>query len=118
MKTIVVLTRDEDISSVMARALGREYKVSAVKSLEDLYKGCAKKPELIIYDISPPCEKAMENCRKLKNHPLTKDVPLIAISSIPWEKDRKKVFESTGAEHVLGKPFSIAEFRGAVYSWV
>jgi len=118
VKNIVVLTQDKDIYSVMARALGKDYEVSAVPSVRDLYEGRVKKPKLIIYDLSFPCDKAMANCRRLKKLPLTRDVPIIAVSPIPWEKERRKVFKCTGAEHVLNKPFSIAEFREAVYSWV
>jgi DNA-binding response OmpR family regulator len=101
----------------MVRALGEDYKVSTVLSLRDFYQETVNKPRLIIYDISPPCSKDMKNCRRLKKHPLTKDIPLIAISATTWEKEKREIFECTGAEYVLTKPFSIDEFRNAVYSW-
>lgn len=118
MKNIAVLTRNKDFCSVMERALGKDYRVAAVHSVDDFYEGRVEKPRLIIYDISPPCERAMKRCRRLKKHPSTRDVPVIAVSDAPWERERRQVFERTGAEHVLSKPFSISEFREAVYSWV
>jgi CheY-like chemotaxis protein len=117
MKNIVVLTRNGDVPHVLARALGEGYRVAAASSLKDLEKK-RKKPELIIFDISPPFEGSMQDCRRLKKNPRTRDIPVIALFTAAWEREKQKVFESTGAEYVLAKPFSIAEFREAVYSWV
>jgi CheY-like chemotaxis protein len=118
MKDIVVVTRNEDISHVMARALGEDYNISTIVSLEDLYPRLKnKKPSLILFDISPPYDEALKKCRRLKEDPQTKNIPLIAIFTAVWERERREVFESTRADHLLKKPFSIKEFREAVYSW-
>lgn len=119
MKHIVVVARNKDISYVMAKALGKGYKISTVPSLKDFYRRFTdEKPDLILFDISPPYQEALEKCRRVKKDPLTKDVPLIAIFTAIWEREKRRVFESTRADYLLNKPFSIKEFREAVHSWV
>ncbi len=117
MKKIVVVTHSGDVPKVLARALGGEYTVVRASSLKDMDEK-ETAPRLIVYDISPPFERAMKDCRRLKKNPKTRDIPVIALSTAAWERERRKIFHSTRAEYVLTKPFSIAEFREAVYSWV
>lgn len=119
-KDILVLTQNEDITRVLARALKKDgYEVVRTLTLNDyLVESQGKKPRLIIYDIAPPYKEALEECARIKADPLTIDIPIIALFNAVWEREKREVFEQTRADDLLHKPFSIKEFRKAVYCWV
>ena len=62
------------------------------------------KPQLIILDIAMPGMDGFEVCRKLKENPLTSDIPIIFISAYDEPGDIVKGFEK-GCEDYIIKPF-------------
>ncbi len=62
------------------------------------------KPQLIILDIAMPGMDGFEVCRKLKENPLTRDIPIIFISAYDDPGDIVKGFE-IGCEDYIVKPF-------------
>lgn len=62
------------------------------------------KPQLIILDIAMPEMDGYEVCRKLKENPLTRDIPIIFISAYDEPGDIVKGFE-IGCEDYVTKPF-------------
>lgn len=62
------------------------------------------KPQLIILDIAMPEMDGFEVCTKLKESPLTRDIPIIFISAFDEPGDIVKGFE-IGCEDYIVKPF-------------
>ena len=62
------------------------------------------KPQLIILDIAMPGMDGYEVCRKLKENPITRDIPIIFISAYDEPGDIVKGFE-IGCEDYVTKPF-------------
>lgn len=62
------------------------------------------KPQLIILDIAMPDMDGFEVCKKLKENPLTVDIPIIFISAYDEPEDIVKGFE-IGCEDYIVKPF-------------
>ena len=62
------------------------------------------KPQLIILDIAMPGMDGFEVCQKLKDNPLTRDIPIIFISAYDEPGDIVKGFEM-GCEDYIVKPF-------------
>ena len=62
------------------------------------------KPQLMILDIAMPEMDGFEVCRKLKEDPLTRDIPIIFISAYDEPGDIVKGFE-IGCEDYIVKPF-------------
>ena len=65
-------------------------------------------PDLIILDIIMPEVDGFEVCEALKNNPLTKDVPIIFLSSLEGVDDKVRAFELGGVDFIT-KPFSPLE---------
>lgn len=61
-------------------------------------------PKLVLLDVSMPEMDGFEVCRKLKENPETRDVPVIFISGFEGSEDIVKVFEVGGEDYVI-KPF-------------
>lgn len=62
------------------------------------------KPELIILDIAMPQMDGFEVCKKIKENPLTREIPIIFISAFDEPADIVKGFE-IGCEDYIVKPF-------------
>lgn len=62
------------------------------------------KPELIILDIAMPGMDGFEVCKKIKESPLTREIPIIFISAFDEPADIVKGFE-IGCEDYIVKPF-------------
>ena len=62
------------------------------------------KPQLIILDIAMPQMDGFEVCNRLKEDPLTRDIPVIFISAFDETEDIVKGFEIGGEDYII-KPF-------------
>jgi class 3 adenylate cyclase len=65
-------------------------------------------PDLIVLDILMPEMDGMELCRLLKGEVLTRDIPVIFISSLDGTADKLNAFEVGGVDYIT-KPFHPAE---------
>jgi adenylate cyclase len=66
------------------------------------------RPDLILLDIMMPGMDGYEVCRRLKEDPQSRDIPVIFISAIDGVMDKVKAFEVGGVDYV-SKPFQIEE---------
>ncbi|EKD81900.1 MAG: response regulator [uncultured bacterium] len=70
----------------------------AVKMATELH------PDLIILDIAMPEKDGYEICQELKASPSTRDIPIVMLTALALNQDRKKGMES-GADGFIFKPF-------------
>jgi CheY-like chemotaxis protein len=63
---------------------------------------------LIMLDIQMPFMDGFTTASILKNDPLTKDVPIIAVTSYAMKGDREKVLEA-GIDDYISKPINIRQ---------
>jgi len=66
------------------------------------------RPDLILLDIMMPGIDGYETCRQLKEHPHTRDIPIIFITALTAMKSRIKGFKH-GAVDYITKPFQQEE---------
>lgn len=69
---------------------------------------CINKPDLILLDIMMPEIDGYETCKKLKEDPSTKDIPVIFMTALSETVDKVKGFE-IGAVDYVTKPFEPKE---------
>ncbi|MCA9302745.1 MAG: diguanylate cyclase [Phycisphaerales bacterium] len=70
-------------------------------------------PALIMLDLDMPVMDGFETLRKLKDHPDTKDIPVIILSGKNSPQDKVTAFE-LGAVDFVTKPFELTELRARV----
>lgn len=87
--------------------------ISAVTGKEGLDKAIAQQPDVIVTDVVMPGISGFELCRKLKNTPETKAVPVVICSSKGQTIDRMWGMRQ-GAKAYLIKPYTRDQLVEAV----
>ena len=73
-------------------------------------------PDVILMDIRLPDMEGTEAVQRLKSHPDTAPVPVVALTSFAMKGDRER-FLALGFDGYLEKPISVKEFPGQVRSF-
>jgi two-component system sensor histidine kinase/response regulator len=90
------------------------YKVRPVPNGELALQVAEKeKPDLILLDIMMPDMDGYEVCRRLKEKPNLKDIPVIFISALNDTEDIVKALNSGGVDYIT-KPFQAEEVKARV----
>ena len=111
---LIVDDKPENLT-VINEILCQEYKVKATTNPEIALKiaGSAELPDIIMLDIMMPVMDGYEVCRRLKANPITKNIPVIFITSKTDEIDEAKGFE-LGAVDYITKPVSPSRIKARV----
>ncbi len=106
-KTILLIEDEEDIAALIklqAELLNYRLHVE-VDGLNGLRAVEREKPDLVLLDIMLPGQNGFDVCRKIKNHPEFKNIPVMIISAKNEEIDVVLGLE-LGADDYIAKPFS------------
>jgi len=68
------------------------------------------RPDLILLDINMPDMDGFEVCRRLKEDPHTRDIPVIFLSALHDTFDKVKAFKVGGVDYIT-KPFQMEEVQ-------
>jgi CheY-like chemotaxis protein len=112
MKQKILVVDDSEIVLSMARdALeGAGFSVSTAMIAREIdsYLFGDKRPDLIILDVMLPMLDGDRKAKMLKDNPLTREIPILLISSKPLDELRFLVKQS-GADGYIRKPFTNQE---------
>lgn len=106
-KRILLIEDEEDIASLIklqAELSGYKLHVE-VDGINGFRAIEREKPDLVILDIMLPGQNGLDVCRKMKNHPELKNIPVVIISAKDEELDVVLGLE-LGADDYVPKPFS------------
>ncbi len=112
---VLVVEDEQDVAELMRFNLAREgYDVRvALTGTEALRLAREFVPAVILLDIMVPQLNGWEVCRRLKEEPVTRDVPVIMVTGRVEEGDKVLGFE-LGADDYVTKPFSPRELVARV----
>lgn len=115
MKTVIVVddqhSHREMISNLLKGSGINVIEASdGVEAIEKIEVNC---PDLIILDIVMPGMNGFEVCRRLKNNPITQNIPIVFCSVKGEEFDRYWGIKQ-GADAYIAKPFGPRELVGTV----
>jgi len=104
---ILVVDDEVYILHILDFSLGAEgFEVISANNGElGVEKAKLEKPDLIVLDIMMPVLDGYETCRRLKNEPETKDIPVVLLTAKGRDVDKRLGFE-VGAIDYIVKPFS------------
>src|SRR5438034_8563368 len=117
--TILIADDDEISARFLKRLLTREgHHVSVVHSGEEALRLCtANLPDLVLIDLVAPAGHGFDVCRKLKERPATRFIPVVIVTA---QSDRGERLQSinSGADDFVMKPFDASELHARIRSLV
>ena len=117
-KKILVVEDDPDNRRIVAKVLAVEgYNVvEATDGLEALSKVKAENPDLILMDLALPNMDGWEATRQLKADPLTRAIPVVALTAVAMRGDEERA-RAAGCDDYLSKPARPAAIRAIVMKY-
>jgi two-component system response regulator MprA len=107
-----VLVIDDEENIIEFIRLGLRYEGFQVESASDGEQGVTAaqriNPDVVILDLMMPGIDGLEVCRRLRDNPITHDVPILMLTAKDEVKDRI-IGLKTGADDYLTKPFDFDE---------
>ncbi len=116
-KKILVVDDELDVQNILLFRLEiNGYLVIAASDGEEGLEWIRKdNPSLVLLDLMLPKINGFEVCRMLKFDDKYKNMPIIILSALDKEEDRKKAMES-GADAYFLKPFDLEELLTKIKS--
>jgi len=108
-RTVLVVEDDRDINQLVGEYVeeaGFRY-LSAADGRSVFEKARAGQPSLILLDLMLPDLNGFEVCRRLKEEPSTRDIPIVFLTALDQRKFRDRARECGAADYLL-KPFAPA----------
>jgi PAS domain S-box-containing protein len=113
---LVVDDQLQNLKMLTTLLSGRGYHVRPAMSGELALKAISKKvPDIILLDILMPEMNGYEVCAKIKENPLTRDIPILFLSALANTEDKLRAFRSGGADYII-KPFQVEEVLARVHT--
>lgn len=112
MMRVLVVDDDEDLRSVVTRALRADgHVVTAVPDLRTARDAVLVGTDLIVLDLGLPDGLGLDLCRALRARGAS--TPILVLTALSQVSVRVEGFDA-GADDYLAKPFAIAELRARV----
>ncbi|MEN7431907.1 diguanylate cyclase [Chromobacterium sp. TRC.1.1.SA] len=111
----ILVVDDQTSNILLIRELFKnEYEIFMAQDGEQAIAQCqALMPDLILMDLMMPGIDGFEACRRLKDNPLTRAVPIIFVSAQREEADEARGFELGGVDYII-KPVNHTILRARV----
>lgn len=115
---VLIVEDDPDLLEIFTELLHDEPEIEVRAENNGFTAGfqiAGWRPDLILLDFLMPRISGFEICGKLRAQPETQDIPVLALTALNSEEDKKAIFEA-GASDYLGKPFRSSELIQKVRS--
>lgn len=107
LKTILIADDEETVRSLVKRLLDKTYKVIEADNGEEAVKVAVnQKPDLILMDILMPKMDGLTACYAIKRNQATKEIPVVMLTAVDYELNRKLSQDVMGAQGYITKPFN------------
>ena len=119
MAKILLVEDDEMNRDMLSRRLIRRGfdVVMAVDGQQALELASTESPDLILLDLSRPVMDGWAVARKLKSDPVTKNIPIIALTAHAMAGDREKAM-GAGCDEYDTKPIELKRLLGKINSFL
>jgi two-component system, cell cycle response regulator DivK len=109
---LVMVIEDNDLNRKLLRDVlnARGYRVAeSVTAEEGLEMIRAQMPRLVLMDLQLPGMDGIMALRRLKEDPVTKAIPVVAVTASAMPQERTRIV-AAGFDGYLTKPLSVREF--------
>ena len=114
-KTIMIVDDEPSVRQLVKNALDNDFAViEAIDGDEAVSVARSESPALILMDILMPKKDGLQACYEIKADTTTKAIPVVMLTGISQELDRKLCI-SLGADEYIIKPFNVDTLSDVVH---
>lgn len=118
-KKILIADDESTIRLLVKKALGKEYTVLEAKDgREAIDIASDKEPDLILMDIMMPKVDGLSACHTIKRNPETENIPVVMLTGVGYDLNRKLSMEIMGADDYVTKPFDPKDLLEIVRKYI
>ena len=118
MKKILIVDDDQENLSVLADMLRVEFQpLTAMNGREGIVTAVREQPDLILLDVNMPEMDGFEVCKRLREQPGTRQIPIIMLTTASSLDSRVKGLD-LGADDYITKPFQVRELVARIHARV
>lgn len=106
-KTVLVVDDEPGIRQLVYKILSKDYALlEAQDGQEAISIASNEKPDIILMDMMMPRMDGLTACYAIKTDPVTKEIPVIMLTAISYELNKKVSEDVMGASGYITKPFT------------
>jgi CheY-like chemotaxis protein len=106
-KKVLIVDDEPTARQLVRRMLGKNYAVlEAQDGGEAVDMAHSQKPDIILMDILMPRIDGLTACYAIKTDQTTKEIPVVMLTAIGYDLNKKLSEDVTGADGYVTKPFS------------
>lgn len=114
-KTILIVDDEPSVRSLVKKLLGKNCTViEASDGKEAVSTALSQQPDLILMDILMPKMDGLTACYTIKTNEATKEIPVIMLTAVDYELNKKLSQDIMGAHGYITKPFNSQELMKTV----
>jgi len=117
----VLLVDDSKTALMMERAILEQHTkyacVTAMDGLEAVAKANEERPDLVLMDVVMPGMNGFEACKKMRQQPATREIPIVLLTTRGEEEYMEAGFQS-GCNDYLTKPVNGEELVKLLQSYL
>jgi two-component system cell cycle response regulator DivK len=120
MSKVVLIVEDDPKSMKLIRDLLQYHGYATLEARngeEGVKLAIEKRPDLILMDIQMPVMDGLEATRIIRANAMTKDIPIVALTSYAMRGDEEKLLQA-GCDGYLAKPIDTRSFLKEISAYL
>jgi len=114
-KKVLIVDDEPGIRQLVSKILSRDYTVIEARDGEEAINAVrSQKPCIVIMDMMMPKMDGLTACYAIKKDPATKSIPVVMLTAIDQELNKKLSTTVMGANKYMTKPFSAQELMETI----
>ena len=114
-KKVLIVDDEPTVRQLVRRMLSKDYAVlEAQDGREAVYTARSQQPDIILMDILMPRMDGLTACYVIKTDQTTKEIPVVMLTALDYDLNRKLSENVMGADGYITKPFSSQLLRGRI----
>jgi DNA-binding response OmpR family regulator len=109
-KKVLIVDDEPNVRQLVSKILSRDYTVIEARDGEEALNAVrSQKPGIVIMDMMMPKMDGLTACYAIRKDPATKSIPVVMLTAIDQELNKKLSTTVMGASKYMTKPFNAQE---------
>ncbi len=118
-KKVLIADDEATVRALVKRLLGKDYDILEAENGEEAVKVAVnQKPDLILMDILMPQMDGLTACYAIKRNQATKQIPVVMLTAVDYELNRKLSQDVMGAQGYITKPFDSQTLKAIIDKFI